>query len=63
MATLLVLVLPACRRQADFDPTYHEFAYVSNGRSDSVSVIDTQMLRNIQTIAVGKNPTGLAVNP
>ena len=53
----------SCRQRPDVDPAYHEFAYVSNGGSDSVSVIDTLALRNVKTIAVGKNPTGLAVNP
>ncbi|HEX8801078.1 MAG TPA: hypothetical protein VF772_20815, partial [Terriglobales bacterium] len=62
-AFLSLLVLAACRQRPEFDPTYHEFAYVSNGKGDSVSVIDTLTLRNVKTINVGKNPTGLAVNP
>ncbi len=58
-----LLLVGGCSQRADFDSSYHEFAYVSNGKSDSVSVIDTLALRNVKTIAVGKNPTGLATNP
>jgi YVTN family beta-propeller protein len=62
-ALVAIAWLAACSQRPDIDPAYHEFAYVSNGKSDSVSVIDTLALRNIKTITVGKNPTGLAVNP
>ena len=62
-ACVLLLFGMACRQRADFDPTYHEYAYISDGKSDSVSVIDTLALRNVKTIPVGKNPTGLADNP
>jgi len=54
----------ACRRHAQPPPPgYHEYAYVSNGKGDSVSVIDLLQFRNVKTIPVGKNPSGLAVNP
>jgi len=43
----LALLPVSCRQRADFDPAYHEFAYVSNGKSDSVSVIDTLALRDL----------------
>src|SRR5215471_9391440 len=56
MAMAAAAMLSGCREQPDVDPSYHEFAYVSNGGSDSVSVIDAQAMRNIKTIAVGKNP-------
>ena len=42
---------------------YHEYAYVTNGKSNSVSVIDLLELRNVKTIAVGTSPTGLAASP
>src|SRR5271165_5745129 len=59
----IALLLTACRQRPDFDPAYHEFAYVTNGKSDSVSVIDTLALRNVKTIQVGKNPSGVTANP
>ncbi|MFZ0704198.1 MAG: beta-propeller fold lactonase family protein, partial [Candidatus Korobacteraceae bacterium] len=55
--------MTGCRERKPINPGYHEYAYVSNGKSDSVSVIDVLSLRNIKTIAVGKNPTGVAANP
>jgi len=60
---LFALAFPACNRRKSPNPGYHEYAYVSNGKSDSVSVIDVLAMRNIRTIAVGRNPTGLAANP
>jgi YVTN family beta-propeller protein len=42
---------------------YREFAYVSNGKSDTVSVLDLVYLREDRTLQVGTQPTGLAVNP
>jgi YVTN family beta-propeller protein len=38
------------------------WAYVSNGDSDSVSVIDGDLGRVIKTIQVGKGPTNLAID-
>ena len=63
LAALLGGVLFAaagCTRIADNQPA---FAYVTNGASDSVSVIDLGALRVTRTIAVGHNPTGVAANP
>jgi YVTN family beta-propeller protein len=37
--------------------------YVANGRSDSVSVIDTATNKKIKDIAVGKKPWGVAIHP
>ena len=31
------------------EPGYHEYAYVSNGKSNSVSVLDLLQLRNVKT--------------
>lgn len=42
---------------------YREFAYVSNGAANTVSVLDLVYLRQDRTLQVGTNPTGLAVNP
>lgn len=44
-------------------PGYREFAYVSNGGSDTVSVLDLVNLRQDRTLQVGGHPSGMAVNP
>src|ERR1039458_1481453 len=38
-------------------------AYVSNGAADTVSVLDLVYLRQDRTLQVGRQPTGMAVNP
>jgi YVTN family beta-propeller protein len=65
-ALLPILFLPvACHRGSfpDVPPGYREFAYVSNGASNTVSVLDLVYLRQDRTLQVGTQPTGLAVNP
>lgn len=47
----------------DVPSGYREYAYVSNGGSNTVSVLDLVYLRQDRTIQVGGNPTGLATNP
>lgn len=42
---------------------YHEYVYVANRGSDSVSVIDVFGFKVIQTLPVGKAPSALAANP
>jgi len=42
---------------------YREFAYVSNGGANTVSVLDLVYLRPDRTLQVGIDPTGMAVNP
>ena len=39
------------------------FIYVSNERSDNVSVIDAATHETVATIAVGKRPRGIHVSP
>src|SRR5262249_46347126 len=51
----------------DYGPLYREYAYVTNGRSNSVSVLDLTprplpRFNVIKTIAVGTNPTGVTAN-
>lgn len=63
---LLALVqLSGCRRAGfpDVPAGYREFAYVTNGGSNTVSVLDLVNLRQDRTLRVGDNPTGIAVNP
>jgi YVTN family beta-propeller protein len=42
---------------------YREFAYISNGSSNTVTVLDLVYLRQDRTLQVGINPTNLAANP
>jgi YVTN family beta-propeller protein len=52
------------REQAlpSYGPAYREYAYVTNGKSNTVSVIDLRSFRLAGTIHVGLEPTGAAVN-
>jgi YVTN family beta-propeller protein len=50
-------------RFPDVPAGYREFAYVSNGAANTVSVLDLVYLRQERTLQVGTQPTGLAVNP
>ncbi|MGZ7053617.1 MAG: YncE family protein, partial [Candidatus Angelobacter sp.] len=47
---------------ADYSPAFREYAYVSNGKSNTVSVIDLRTFALAKTLHVGAEPTGLAVN-
>jgi YVTN family beta-propeller protein len=61
---LLPAVLGCGRfRFPDVPPGYREFAYVSNGTSNTVSVLDLVYLRQDRTLQVGAQPSGMAVNP
>ncbi len=42
---------------------YREYAYVSNGRAGTVTVLDLVNFRPDRTLRVGDNPTGVATNP
>ena len=52
------------REQAlpDYGPAYREYAYVTNGKSNTVSVIDLRTFALAKTIPVGSEPTGIAAN-
>ena len=59
------LVVSGCNRHPFpvAPPGYREFAYVSNGGSDTVSVLDLVYLRQDRTLQVGGQPDGMAANP
>lgn len=61
----LLLGVSACRRSSfpDVPDGYREFAYVSNGGSNTVTVLDLVYLRQDRTLQVGINPTSVTVNP
>jgi YVTN family beta-propeller protein len=65
-AMLLAAATTLGCRHYDFPETpagYREFAYVSNGGANTVSVLDLVYLRPDRTLQVGIDPTGMAVNP
>ncbi|HTV09831.1 MAG TPA: YncE family protein [Candidatus Aquilonibacter sp.] len=60
-----MLLLAGCQQHGflDYPPNYHEFAYISDGGSNTVTVLDLVYLRQDRVLQVGRDPTGLAVNP
>jgi len=62
---LLPLALSGCHRNRfpHYPANYREFAYVSNGEPGSVTVLDLVYLRQDRVLQVGRQPSGLAVNP
>src|ERR1700733_3876766 len=52
------------REQAfpDYEPAYREYAYVTNGKSNTVSVIDLRTFELAKSIPVGSGPPVGAVN-
>ena len=68
IAAVLTFVLPAltaCKRSGfpDVPTGYREYAYVTNGASNTVTVLDLVALRPDRTLRVGEQPTGIAANP
>ena len=62
---LPVLALTACRTQdfPQYPASYREYAYVTNGDSNTVTVLDVVNLRLDREIAVGQKPVAVAVSP
>ena len=64
LAALSCLSLSACQHHGFKYPAgYHEFAYITNGKSNTVSIIDAVHFHPLKTLNVGLNPTGVAINP
>ena len=65
--TLLLapLALAGCHRKRfpQYARDYREYAYVTDGASGTVTVLDLVNLRQERILKVGAQPTGLAVNP
>ena len=59
------LLLSGCHHShfPHYAEDYREFAYVSDGASGTVTVLNLIDPRRERTLAVGRQPTGLAVNP
>ena len=62
---LLPVLLSGCHRNQfpNYPANYREFAYVSNGDPGTVTVLDLVYLRQDRVLQVGRQPTGMAVNP
>ena len=50
------------RELPSYGPAYREYAYITNGKSNTVSVIDLRTFQRAKTIRVGSEPTGIAAN-
>ena len=62
---LLALPLTACRPHdfPQFQPNDREFAYITNGGSGTVSVLDVVNVRLDRELATGQNPLAVAASP
>jgi YVTN family beta-propeller protein len=64
-ACLLVLSLAGCRTHdfPQYPPNYREYVYVTNGGSDTVTVLDVVDVRVDRELTVGRNPVAVAASP
>ncbi|MHB8302455.1 MAG: YncE family protein [Acidobacteriaceae bacterium] len=62
---VFAVALLGCRSHdfPDYPATYREYAYVTNGGSNTVTVLDVVNVRQDRAIMVGSNPTGVTANP
>jgi YVTN family beta-propeller protein len=62
---LLPLALAGCSHYGfpTYAANYREFAYISDGAAGTVTILDLVYLRQDHVLQVGRQPTGLAVNP
>jgi YVTN family beta-propeller protein len=65
ISSLLCMLTAGCMRQhfPKYPANFREYAYVTNGGSNTVSVLDLVNLRQDRVIAVGANPTGVTISP
>lgn len=64
-AALLALTLAGCRPHdfPQYPPNYREYVYVTNGGSDTVTVLDVVNVRVDRELPVGHNPVAVAASP
>lgn len=64
-AVLFAFALTGCRTHdfPQYPPNYREYAYVTNGGSDTVTVLDVVDVRVDRELAVGRHPVALAASP
>ncbi len=62
---LAVLALGGCKRRdfPQYPPNYREYAYVTNGGSNTVTVLDVVNVRLDRELPVGVNPMAVAASP
>ena len=62
---LLALALTGCRSHdfPQYPASYREYAYVTNGGSNTVTVLDVVNVRLDRELAVGQKPVAVAVSP
>jgi YVTN family beta-propeller protein len=65
ICTALLVGLPGCRSGAfpHYPSNYREYAYVANGGSNTVSVLDVVDMRQQGLLTVGPHPVALVANP
>ncbi|HKF50070.1 MAG TPA: YncE family protein [Terracidiphilus sp.] len=63
--SLLFFALTACRPHdfPQYQPNYREYAYVTNGDSGTVTVLDVVNVRLDREVPVGQNPVAVAASP
>jgi YVTN family beta-propeller protein len=61
----LLAALTGCRHYdfPQYPPNYREYAYVTNGDSNTVSILDVVNVRLDRELAVGQNPVAVAASP
>ncbi len=64
-AVCVGIALSGCRPHdfPQFPPNYREYAYVTNGTSGTVSVLDVVNMRLDREVLVGQNPVAVSVHP
>ena len=62
---LLLILLAGCQKSyyPQYPANYREYAYVTNGGSATVTVIDVVNVRLDRDLAVGQNPVAIAASP
>jgi YVTN family beta-propeller protein len=62
---LFALALSGCRTHdfPQYPPNYREYAYVTNGGSDTVTVLDVVDVRVDRELRVGQHPVAVAASP
>ena len=62
---LTLLALTACRHHdfPQYPPNYREYAYVTNGQSGTVTILDAVNMRLDRELPVGQNPVAVAASP
>jgi YVTN family beta-propeller protein len=63
--SMITLILTGCRPHdfPQYPPNYREYAYVTNGGSGTVTVLDVVNVRLDRELPVGQNPVAVAASP